>query len=261
MTAINSQMSSGIPMVESDTMKTVGKSSLDRADFMTLFITQLQYQDPMKPMDSYEMASQLAQFSSMEATMKVSDNMEKLLEYQMSQNNLQLLGLIGKEVETTGNEIGVTEGKSAVPSFTLADSAAFCVVYIYDSAGTLTRTMDLGYRNSGSQTLNWDGKDNSGNQVIDGRYTYQVEALSATGEEVGAELRTSGRVTGVEFDSGAATVTVGGYIQKRVSEIIKVNDRLTAQEPQAAAAPQDQAADDPPFSESGELPEDDEEQG
>ncbi|MCK5437335.1 MAG: flagellar hook assembly protein FlgD, partial [Desulfobulbaceae bacterium] len=39
---------SGIPTVTNE-MKTVGKKNLDRNDFMKLFITQLQYQDPMEP--------------------------------------------------------------------------------------------------------------------------------------------------------------------------------------------------------------------
>ena len=52
---------------------------LGRDDFLNLLVTQLQYQDPMEPMDSYEMGSQLAQFSTMEATMKMAENMEKSL--------------------------------------------------------------------------------------------------------------------------------------------------------------------------------------
>lgn len=224
MSAISSNMGSSIPMAETESMKTTGKSELDRADFMTLFITQLQYQDPMKPMDSYEMASQLAQFSNMEATMKMSDNMEKLLEYQMSQNNLQLMGLIGKNVETAGNEIGVVDGQPAAPSFTLEEAVPYCMAYIYDAAGNLTRSMDLGYRNGGAHGLDWDGLDNNGNPVTDGLYSYQIDAVSATGEEVAVESRSAGRVTGVEFDSGSATVTINGYAQKKVSDIIKVGE-------------------------------------
>jgi len=205
----------------------VGKSSLDRADFMTLFITQLQYQDPMKPMDSYEMASQLAQFSTMEATMQMSDNMEKLLDYQVSQNNLQLLSLIGKNIETFGNEIGVTGGEVAKTSYVLEDASAFTMVYIYNSAGHLVRTYDMGYQDAGRQTLAWDGKDNSGQLVADGLYIYKVDALAADGAEIGVETRASGKVTGLEFESGRAAITVSGHAIKYVSDIIQVYDSAT----------------------------------
>lgn len=228
MTAISSAMGSGVPMADAPNLfEPVGKASLDRADFMTLFITQLQYQDPMKPMDSYEMASQLAQFSTMEATMQMNDNMEKLLNYQISQNNLQLLSLIGKNIETFGNEIGVTGGEVAKTSYVLEESAPFSMVYIYNSAGHLVRTYDMGYQEAGRQTLAWDGKDNSGQQVPDGLYTYKVDALAADGGQIGVETRASGKVTGLEFESGRAAITISGYAVKYVADIIQVYDSGT----------------------------------
>lgn len=216
----------GAPIVETaNPFESAGvdRRKLDRDDFMRLFITQLQHQDPMKPMDSYEMASQLAQFSSMEATMQMSDNMEKLLDYQLSQNNLQLLTLIGKNIETAGNEIGVVDGQVAATNFVLEAAAPFSMVYIYNSAGHLVRTLDLGYRPVGQHSLSWDGLDNNGTQVNDGLYRYRVDALTADGSQVGVELRSSGRVTGLAFDSGLATITISGHVQKAVSEITRVH--------------------------------------
>ena len=137
--------SATLPFQDTTPLSTVGKSTLDRNDFMTLFITQMQHQDPLEPMDSTDMASQLAQFSNMEATMKMSDNLEKLLGYQVSQNNLQLLTLIGKEVQGAGNTMGVVEGKVSTTQYTLADAAESCRIEIYDSAGRMADTVELGY--------------------------------------------------------------------------------------------------------------------
>jgi flagellar basal-body rod modification protein FlgD len=39
---------------------------LGKMDFMQLLVTQLRYQDPLKPMDDREFAAQLAQFSALE---------------------------------------------------------------------------------------------------------------------------------------------------------------------------------------------------
>ncbi len=200
----------------------VGKKELERSDFMKLFITQLQYQDPMKPMDSYEMASQLAQFSNMEATMQMSDNMEKLLEYQTSQNNLQLLTLIDKDVQAAGNNMAVNGGAVSATEFALADAADICVVDIYDAAGHLVRSMDQGYMGSGAHELSWDGKNSAGDQVEDGLYYYEVEALDATGQEVDVEYRTTGHVTSVEFDGGKAVLTIDKHIGIGVSDVITV---------------------------------------
>ena len=62
---------------------------------MQLLIAQLKNQDPMKPTDDTQFIAQLAQFSSLEATNKMSDTLEEL-------SGAQLLGqaaaMIGKTV-------------------------------------------------------------------------------------------------------------------------------------------------------------------
>ena len=200
----------------------VGKKDLERSDFMTPFITQLQYQDPMKPMDSYEMASQLAQFSNMEATMKMSENMEKLLEYQTSQNNLQLLTLLDSEVQVDGNTISVTDGKANATEFVLNNDADRVIVEIYDVGDHVVWQDDFGSQGPGVYEIDWDGMDMAGNQVTDGPYTYKVKAITPAGEVVDVDYRTTGKVTGIDFEGGTVTMIIDDYVEAGVSEIIKV---------------------------------------
>ena len=54
------------------------KNTLDKNDFLNLFITQLQNQDPLNPKDGTEMASQLAQFNSLEQMMNINTALEQL---------------------------------------------------------------------------------------------------------------------------------------------------------------------------------------
>jgi flagellar basal-body rod modification protein FlgD len=213
---------STLPLQDTTTLPTVGKSSLDRNDFMTLFITQMQHQDPLEPMDSTDMASQLAQFSNKEATMKMSDNLEKLLGYQVSQNNLQLLTLIGKEVQGGGNTMGVVEGKVSTTQYILADAAESCRIEIYDAAGKMADTVELGYAASGSHDLTWDATTPSGTVVADGLYTYNVVAINALGQKVDVDYRSTGLVTGVNFDGATAQVTVDKSIPMNVADILVV---------------------------------------
>ncbi|MBA3003980.1 MAG: flagellar hook assembly protein FlgD [Desulfurivibrio sp.] len=213
---------SALPTQDTTTVNTVGKSTLDRNDFMTLFITQMQHQDPLEPMDSTDMASQLAQFSNMEATMKMSDNLEKLLGYQVSQNNLQLLTLIGKEVQAYGNTIGVVAGQVTPTQYVLADAADSCRVEVYDTAGRMVDTVELGYAASGAHALTWDATTPNGDVVADGQYTYNVVAMTALGQTVGVDYRTTGKVTGVNFDGATAQVTVDKFIALNVADILVV---------------------------------------
>ena len=215
--------SESLPMVQETNMfKPVGKKELNRDDFMVLFITQLQYQDPMKPMDSYEMASQLAQFSNMEATMKMADTTAELLDYQKSQNNLQLLDLLDSQVVINGNTMGVNGEDFGDGSFVLAEDSNSCVVEIFDSSGALVRAMDMGPLGAGAHDLNWDGKDTQGNGVEDGAYSYVLKAYNGSGQAIQAQYRSSGRVTGIHFESGQAMLAVDQYIESDVGNVISV---------------------------------------
>ena len=216
-------LSTNIPMAEEKNLfEPVGKKELDKSDFMTLFITQLEFQDPMKPMDSYEMASQLAQFSNMEATMKMADNMESLLEYQTSQNNLQLLTLLDTEVQTGGNIIGVTGESSGRGKFTFQEAPDVCLVEIYDAADHLVRIIDVGSVPAGTYDLDWDLNDMTGEKVEPGSYSYVVTALDLSGQEIEVDYKSTGLVSGIEFDSGQALLTLNGFVPVSVSDVSSV---------------------------------------
>jgi len=70
-------------------------AGMGKDDFMLLLMAQLKNQDPMKPMEDKEFITQLAQFSSLEATQKMTEQMEELTGAQML---IQAATLIGKNV-------------------------------------------------------------------------------------------------------------------------------------------------------------------
>lgn len=202
-------------------MKTVGKNTLDRNDFMKLFITQMQNQDPLEPMKGTDMATQLAQFSTLDSMQNMSNSMDQLLNYQTSQNNLQLLSLIGKTVQGKGSSMGVLNGAVTPTQYSLANTADSCQVNIYNAAGTMVDSMDLGPASSGNHDLSWDGKMPNGTVVPDGEYTYTVTAMS-NGQQVNVDYRTTGKVTGVNFSGSQAQVTVDNSVAMNVADILAV---------------------------------------
>ncbi len=52
----------------------VASASKQQMDYMTLLVTQLQNQNPLDPMDNQQMAAQLAQFSQLQLTEEMNDN-------------------------------------------------------------------------------------------------------------------------------------------------------------------------------------------
>lgn len=47
-------------------------------DYMSLLISELQNQNPMEPMDNYQMASQLAQFAQLQQSQEMTDNIKSM---------------------------------------------------------------------------------------------------------------------------------------------------------------------------------------
>ncbi|NLJ33642.1 MAG: flagellar hook capping protein [Firmicutes bacterium] len=67
--------------------------SLD--NFLKLFLSQIQYQDPLNPVQDHEFIAQLAQFSQLEATQATNGHLNDiglLLKGSLAYQGLQLLG-------------------------------------------------------------------------------------------------------------------------------------------------------------------------
>jgi flagellar basal-body rod modification protein FlgD len=74
-------------------------------DFLHLFLSQLTFQDPLKPVDNTEFLAQLAQFTNIQQTQVMSDNIQGLLALE---SNNQAISLIGHTVELAMNNQTVT---------------------------------------------------------------------------------------------------------------------------------------------------------
>ncbi|MGH8106359.1 MAG: flagellar hook assembly protein FlgD [Arenimonas sp.] len=90
------------------------QNTIDQNDFIKLFLSQLQFQDPLEPVDNREFLAQLAQFSNLEQTRQTSQNTEGLLVMNSSAQALQLLN---KTVEIQGQG-AATVGTVTVVKFT-----------------------------------------------------------------------------------------------------------------------------------------------
>ena len=71
-------------------------NSLGLEDFLKVLLTQLTYQDPLKPLDNQEFIAQLAQFTSLEQNRQSNDRLQQLLTIQSA---TQSVGLLGRTVE------------------------------------------------------------------------------------------------------------------------------------------------------------------
>ncbi len=209
-------------------MNTNGSSAsqpnvLGKDDFLKLLVTQLQYQDPLSPMESTAFTAQLAQFSSLEQLNNVNENLQYLQLYQASLNNSQAVSFIGKTVDAVGNTILVDSGVSDMVHFELSDDANEVYVSLYDSFGELVRTLEAGSLSAGDQTIDWDATDSEGNSLPDGKYAFEIMAVDINDELVDVLSFVSGRVSGVTFNNGQTYLRSGGH-EISIGDVLRISE-------------------------------------
>lgn len=150
-------------------------------NFLTLFLAQLTNQDPTNPMESYELASQLAQFSTVEQLASLNEQVSALEDYLTALNNAEMINLVGKQVSATSDALQLKDGSVTGCSYTLDDAAADVTVKVYDESGVLVTSYSTGSQDAGTYSVDWDGTDSSGNTVEDGNYTCTVQATDSSG--------------------------------------------------------------------------------
>ncbi|MCL4510587.1 MAG: flagellar hook capping protein [Bacteroidetes bacterium] len=187
---------------------------LGQDDFLKLLVSQLQNQDPMNPLDSTQLASQLAQFSSVQELANLNTAVQNQtnanLVLTQSISNTMAATLIGKKVKANTSNIGYDGSTAQTLGFNLPNSAADVQIKISDSNGTVIRTIDAGPKPNGDSTIQWDGKDDAGNAVSAGNYTFSVTATDSQGKAIASTLFVLGIVQGVRYNSTGATLLVNG---------------------------------------------------
>jgi len=173
-----------------------GKLAENFDNFLKLLTTQLQYQDPLSPIEANDFVSQLVQFSQVEQSINTNKNLEKLLGLQ--QGNLTSVGIdyIGKTVEADSDLGNLANGKAEF-SYDLKQNAASTAIAIVDEKGHAVATFQ-GDTGAGRHDFVWDGKDGDGNTLPDGAYRFVVAALDKDGGQIGTAITATSKVTGVE---------------------------------------------------------------
>lgn len=100
----NSGQSSAASSAGASTQTTATNAfGLSFESLLKIILTQLTYQDPLKPVDNFEFVSQLAQFSQIQQGQTMNDRLQALV---TSQSTLQAAGLLGKTIDIpSGNAV------------------------------------------------------------------------------------------------------------------------------------------------------------
>jgi flagellar basal-body rod modification protein FlgD len=186
-----------------------GNPELDKQAFLKLMMTQMANQDPTSPQDSQEMASQLAQFSTLEAMNSTNDRLDALLLGQAVGNQTAMANLIGKDIKINSSELDHEEGALENINLRLDGPAEEVTVTIKNEHGLTVRTLQLGEQSGGSFDVEWDGLDDNGNPADEGVYTFSVGAIDADENKVESQANIVAHVEGMSFENGYPELICG----------------------------------------------------
>ncbi|MEJ5257902.1 MAG: flagellar hook assembly protein FlgD [Fervidobacterium sp.] len=196
------------------------KKDLDKEAFLRLLTTQLKNQDPLEPMKDRDFIAQMSQLSSLEQIMNMSKSVQTFVDTAAQLYRTQAVSMIGKTAVVKTNTIMVSNGVPETKTFTLNEPANI-VVRIYTQDGKLVKEQKLGNVEAGMQLLAWDGKDETGVKVKDGKYVFKILKSTGNGDFEEIPSVESGVVSGVQFDGSNINVVVNSKIYD-ISEISEI---------------------------------------
>jgi len=186
-------------------------------DFLKLLVTQMKYQDPMNPMDSAQMTSQIAQLNTVEGINQLNATVTSLQASLMASQSMQSASLIGKTILADGNSISLLNG-SANLSIRLEGAAESVVVDVMNASGRIIKSTDLGANAAGIKSFTWDGSTNEGGTAPNGQYTFQVNAKKLN-QAVAVTPLTQATVSGVELTSAGPQLSLNNGTNIAMSTI------------------------------------------
>jgi flagellar basal-body rod modification protein FlgD len=204
----------------SSTMKTT--FGMDSNDFLKLFVTQLQYQDPLSPQDASAMLDQLAQITLVEQSYNTNTALNNLLTAQNNSLSTSSVSFIGKTIKANGDDL-TFDGSTAVSlQYNLSAATSGTTITIKNSSGETVRTITLDAQSSGDLSYSWDGCNDSGTTVSAGAYTFSVSGTSTSGTSVTGTTYSTGVVDGVNYSGDTPYLTIGS-IQVPLTDVISVS--------------------------------------
>jgi len=189
--------------------KTADKA-IGQEEFLKLMTTQLQNQDPFKPMESGDFLTQIAQFSTVEGIGDLNTGFSELSQSLVSNQALQATNLVGRQVLAPTGVAALEQGGTIRGSVELPAASGDVVVNVYDQAGQVVRRLELGAQSSGPVAFQWDGLKNDGTFAAPGAYFVSTEA-SIDGQYESVETLLASEVRSVTLsNSGGLLLDLNG---------------------------------------------------
>jgi flagellar basal-body rod modification protein FlgD len=159
-----------------ETEESSSSANLGMEDFMNLLVTELTHQDPFKPMENSEMATQISQFATVSGIDDLNSSFDDFASNMIAEQSIQAANLVGHEVMIESYLGVLPSGGSLTGGVYIPSSATNVKVQISDSSGALIREISLGQQEQGIAQFSWDGFTDTGDYADPGQYQISATA-------------------------------------------------------------------------------------
>ena len=185
------------------------KNTLGKDDFLKIMVTQMKNQDPTNPFKAEQMATQLAQFTSIEQLQNINQNISKVLGQNKPVENMTMTNLIGKKVTIDKDRFNHLEGQSDQLNFNVPNTVYSLQIAIKDSNGETVFAKDFGETKQGELDFTWDGIKSDQRAASSGSYAIQIVAKDEHGKKIDISSKKTAQVIGVSFEGADPIFLVG----------------------------------------------------
>lgn len=201
---------------------TTDKLTTTKDQFLKLLLAQLKQQDPLEAPDASKLSEQITAFGQLEQMFNMNSSLENISKASNNADQSQAVSLIGKKITSYGDSLSVSGADKGLVGFSLGGNAKEVTVSIKDSAGKVVRTIRYENVTSGIYTDQFDGKNDAGADLPEGKYTMETSAVDPDKAPMAVKPVFQGVVTGVQFSPQGAIIQAGNGTFN-MGQILSVN--------------------------------------
>ncbi len=223
MSTIGSDIYSSLGLNGSSQTSTKKKEdALGQGDFLRLMTTQLQHQDPLKPMENSAFLGQLAQFSTVQGIQDLNSQVQSFSSAMGSDQILRGAALVGHDVLVPSTklalpETGETKGVVASPS------AGRVLFEITDANGQKVHEFSVSADRAGETAFSWDGTNANGERLPAGNYSVAAVHSDNNGKSTKLDTYVQGRVDSVTIGSDGLYLNLPGLGTAPLDYVLRIS--------------------------------------
>ncbi len=183
------------------------EQKLGQEDFIKLMTTQMNHQDPMKPMENGDFLSDMAQFSTVSGLKEIKDAFNSLATSLKSSQALQASSMVGRKVLIPGSISTFSEGTPMKGAVELAVNVTDLKVGILNDKGALVKEINLGNKAAGVAHFSWDGMLSADRKAMSGNYSIRAIGM-VDGKSESLNTLISDTVQSVSLGTGGQSVSL-----------------------------------------------------